>query len=171
MTSGATEFRELYDRYAPDVRRFALGLCADPVLAEDLTSETFARAWTAHGRIRQDTVKAYLFTITRNLHRDWRRRTRRHDALGEDLADTGASPERQAQDRSDLDRALSAMQRLSEGDRAALLMRAHDQMSYEQIAQALGLSVGAAKVKVHRARLRLLRAVNTPDETTPSEEP
>jgi RNA polymerase sigma-70 factor (ECF subfamily) len=171
MTPGATEFRELYDRYAPDVRRFALGLCADPFVAEDLTSETFARAWTAHGRIRQDTVKAYLFTIARNLHRDWRRRTRRDDPLGEDIADTRASPERQAEDRSSLDLALTAMRRLSEGDRTALLMRAHDQMSYEQISQALGLSVGAAKVKVHRARLRLLRALDAPGETTRTEEP
>ena len=44
---------------------------------------------------------------------------------------------------------------LTEPDRGALLMRAQDQMTYEEIAAALRISVGAAKVKVHRARRKL----------------
>jgi RNA polymerase sigma-70 factor (ECF subfamily) len=47
------------------------------------------------------------------------------------------------------------MQRLPELDRAALLMRAQGELSYEAIAAALGLSTVAARVKVHRARLEL----------------
>jgi RNA polymerase sigma-70 factor (ECF subfamily) len=49
---------------------------------------------------------------------------------------------------------------LPETDRAALLMRAADEMPYEEIARSLGISVGAAKVKVHRARLALARLRN-----------
>jgi RNA polymerase sigma-70 factor (ECF subfamily) len=44
------------------------------------------------------------------------------------------------------------LQQLSEVDRAVLLMRAEDDMSYEEIAAAVGISAGAAKVKIHRAR-------------------
>jgi RNA polymerase sigma-70 factor (ECF subfamily) len=47
---------------------------------------------------------------------------------------------------------------LPEIDRAALLMRANDGLAYEEIARALGISLAAAKVKVHRARLRLAAA-------------
>jgi RNA polymerase sigma-70 factor (ECF subfamily) len=47
------------------------------------------------------------------------------------------------------------LQKLPEPDRAALLMRAEDQMSYEEIAAAIGVSSGAARVKVHRARRHL----------------
>jgi RNA polymerase sigma-70 factor (ECF subfamily) len=50
---------------------------------------------------------------------------------------------------------LRALHQLPEIDRAALLMRTQDGMSYDQIAQILNLSAGNAKVKVHRARLRL----------------
>ena len=69
-------FRELYERYYPDVYRFALFLTANPAIAEDLAADTFVRAWTSRGRIRQATVKGYLLAITRNLHRDALRRRR-----------------------------------------------------------------------------------------------
>jgi RNA polymerase sigma-70 factor (ECF subfamily) len=49
---------------------------------------------------------------------------------------------------------------LPEVDRAALLMRAVGQLSYEETAAALGLSVGAARVRVHRARARLAAATS-----------
>jgi len=68
------DFSELYERYARDVHRFALFLSGDRALAEDLTSETFVRAFVGRDDLRVDTVKAYLLAIARNLHRDVRRR-------------------------------------------------------------------------------------------------
>jgi RNA polymerase sigma-70 factor, ECF subfamily len=50
---------------------------------------------------------------------------------------------------------MTALQQLPEVDRAALLMRTYDDLSYEAIAAALGLTVVATRVKVHRARLKL----------------
>jgi len=61
------DFHALYVRYSPDVFRFALYLSGDRHDAEDITSETFVRAWTAPGPIRAATVKGYLLTIARNL--------------------------------------------------------------------------------------------------------
>ena len=57
--------------------------------------------------------------------------------------------------RAALDAVLADLQTLAEPDRAALLMRAEDQMPYEEIAAALGTTPGAVKVRVHRARRRL----------------
>ena len=79
------DFHSLYQSYAPQVHRFALFLCGDAALADDLTSETFVRAWTARGKIREATVKAYLFTIARNLYRDHLRRNRRNTELDESI--------------------------------------------------------------------------------------
>jgi len=152
------EFEALYRRYAADVFRFALYLGGDRAEAEDVASETFVRAWVTRDRLRLPTVKAYLFTIARNLHRQgWRGRTRRAD-LDFEMLDPGPGPEEQAAARARLDRVLAALQQVPEVDRAALLMRAQDGMSYDEIAAALGISVVAAKVKVHRARLRLAAA-------------
>ena len=151
-----TEFDALYERYAPVVYRYALFLCGDRALAQDITSETFVRVWSATSTIRHDTIKAYLFTVARNLYRDWWRRSRRHRPLEDRHQDSRASAEREAEGRSELGFVWSTMQELPEADRAVLLMRARDELSYEDIARALEVSVSAAKVRVHRARLRLL---------------
>ena len=151
-----TEFNVLYERYAPIVHRYALYLCGDRALAQDITSETFVRAFTAASAIRQDTVKAFLFTIARNLYRDSLRRSRRLEGLEGSQLDPQASADKPVEDRSELGFVLSAMQELSESDRAVLVMRGVEEMPYQDIARALGVSVVAAKVRVHRARLKLL---------------
>lgn len=150
-----TEFEQLYERYARDVYRFALYLSGSPAQAEDIAAETFVRVWTVRDKVRGATVKAYLFTIARNLHADGRRLESRQVELHGAFTDPGPGPELEAESRQELAAVLAALQQLPEVDRAALLMRAQDGMPYEEIAAALGLSLPAAKVKVHRARLRL----------------
>jgi RNA polymerase sigma-70 factor (ECF subfamily) len=149
------DFERLYETYARDVYRFALYLSGSPAQAEDIASETFVRVWTIRDTIRVTGVKAYLFTIARNLHVDYQRREARHVELPERLADPAPGPAAFAQSREELGAVLAALQHLPEVDRAALLMRAQDAIPYEEIAASLGLSLPAAKVKVHRARLRL----------------
>jgi RNA polymerase sigma-70 factor (ECF subfamily) len=159
MTIAATDFRTLYELHAPAVRRFVLFLGADRASADDLVAETFARAWTSATPLREASVKAYLFTIARNLHRRAAKRAGRHDPLPADMPDEAISAQRAAEGRSDLQAVVRAMNLLSEEDRAALLMRATERMPYRDIAQALGLTAANAKVRVHRARLRLMRAL------------
>jgi RNA polymerase sigma-70 factor (ECF subfamily) len=161
MTTDIAGFRALYERYSPHVHRFALFLCADPALADDITSETFVRAWTSFESIRQETVKAYLFTIARHLYSDSQRRSHRLSVLDGDIPDESVSPQKKAEDQSELDAVLTAMQALTEHDRVALLMRALEQMSYEEIAKATGTSVAAAKVRVHRARVKLMHSTKS----------
>ena len=152
-----TSFGDLYSRHAADVFRFALYLSGNHAEAEDITSETFVRAWTAPAPIRMATVKGYLFTIARNLFLQGRRKTSRQVELSDELKDPGAGPYVRAEQDSELALVLSALQRLPEVDRAALLMRAEDEMPYDEIARALGISLASVKVKIHRARLTLAR--------------
>ncbi len=152
-----TSFGDLYSRHSADVFRFALYLSGNRTEAEDITSETFVRAWTAPAPIRMATVKGYLFTIARNLFLQGRRKASRQVELSEDLRDPGAGPHAGAEHDSELAAALVALQKLPEVDRAALLMRAHDELPYEEIARALGISLASVKVKIHRARLALAR--------------
>ncbi|MEO8361839.1 MAG: RNA polymerase sigma factor [Vicinamibacteria bacterium] len=150
-----TDFEDLYQRYAGDVYRFALYLSGSPAHAEDIASETFVRVWTVRDTLRAASVKAYLFTIARNLHNDGHRRTARYAELPELLPDPAPGPDVEAQDRQALAKVLLALQQIPEIDRAALLMRAQDGLSYEEIATTLGISLAAVKVKIHRARLRI----------------
>ena len=152
-----TDIEDLYDRYAGDVRRFALYLCGDAVMADEITSDTFVRLWMAAGRIRQPTVKSYLFTIARNAYTDLLRRAARHRQLDKNMPDTRISAQTQMEQTAEVHAVLAALQELPEMDRTVLLMRALDEMPYEEIAETLGITVVTAKVKVHRARLKLMQ--------------
>jgi len=88
----------VYNRYAKDVYRFALYLSGNRAQAEDIASETFARAWVARDQIRVGTVKAYLLMIARNLYRDGQRRDWRARQLDLGMPDPGPDPETTAGD-------------------------------------------------------------------------
>lgn len=150
-----TSFGELYVRYAPHVFRFALYLSGDRHEAEDITSETFVRAWSATVPIRTATARGYLFTIARHLFLQGLPRRSRHSELDEQMRDPRAGADVQAEVSSELKAALARLQRLPEGDRAALVMRAMDEMPYEEIARVLGISLAAVKTRIHRARVAL----------------
>jgi RNA polymerase sigma-70 factor (ECF subfamily) len=156
-----TGFSELYKKHAPDVYHFALYLSGERGEAQDITSETFVRAWTAPEPIRMATVKGYLFTIARNLFLQGLRKKSRQVELDEHLRDPQPSPYAQAEQKEELQAVLAGLQKLPEIDRAALLMRAFDEMPYEEIARALGISLSSVKVKIHRARLALGDIRNT----------
>lgn len=153
------DFEGLYRAHAREVHRFVLFLSGDAALADDIVSETFIRLWAARGRVDLTTVRGYLFTIARNLFLQQRRHVHRRVELDERVADPQPGPDRRAGARDELQAVLAALQTLPDVDRAALLMRADEGLPYTDIAAALGITVTAAKVKVHRARLALGRLV------------
>jgi RNA polymerase sigma-70 factor (ECF subfamily) len=159
VTTPLVDFARLYREQAPEVHRFALYLSGDRSLADDLVSEAFVRVWTARERVELTTVRGYLLAIVRNLYLQHVHRERRCDPLDERLADRKPDPEARASDQSRLRAVLKALGTLPEIDRAAVLMRADGGLPYEEIAAALRISVAAAKVKVHRARLKLAEAL------------
>ena len=146
------QFRELYERYYNDVYRFALFLTGDAARAEDLTADTFVRAWTARDRIRQSTVRAYLLTITRNLFRDGLRASHHQVPLDDRLEDNGPAVDVRVERASALRQVRARLRQVARGDRRALLLYVIRDMSYAEIATALGVSVGAVKSRIFRAR-------------------
>ena len=152
-----TDFEELYKRHAPHLYRFAFYLCGNHAEAEDIVSETFVRAWNTPAAIRMPTAKAYLFTIARNCYLHGQRRAWRNVELDEQVGDPSQNPHATVEQKEALTRVRSALQAVPEVDRAALLMRALEDMSYKDIADVLALTVGSVKTKIHRARLTLAR--------------
>src|SRR5437870_4817326 len=107
----------LLEEWVPRVYRFALRLSDDPHAAEDLTQETFLRAWRQRRRLRDERkAGVWLFRITANLWRDQLRRGRlpvaRAGPLQDEQPGSVPSPARLAAGREDLDRALEAMNAL-----------------------------------------------------------
>ncbi len=152
------EFEALYRQHASAVFRFAWGLCGDRSTAEDLVSETFVRILTKAPRIETRTALAYLLAVARNTYLSGIRRSRREVSLPEDIVAPEEDPSRRLDDRARLEVVTRALRDLPEGERTALLLRVDHELPYDDIARALGISVAAARVRVHRARVRLTNA-------------
>lgn len=152
------KFEALYREHAAALLRFAFGLCGDRSGAEDLVSETFVRLLTRAPRIKTQTALAYLLAVVRNTYLTGLRRSRREVPLPEALPAPTDDPQDRLDEQARLAAVLKALRDLPEGERAALLLRVDHDLCYEDIAAALGTTVGAAKVRVHRARLRLANA-------------
>ena len=140
------------ERYYRDVHRFALFLTGDRARADDLTADTFVRAWIARDRIHQETVKAYLLTIARNLHRDHFRASRPFVELEDTMEDSAPGVEVQVEHRSRLQEVRARLRRVARADRRALLLYVFKEMSYVEVSATLGISVGATKSRIRRAR-------------------
>jgi len=151
-------FEDLYESYANEVYRFSLWLTADSSEAEDIVSETLIRAWTNNSKIRTETLKAYLFTISRNIYLQHQRKKRRQTILEDVHPDPAPGPDKQTESQLRLQRVQSILQALPECDRTAFVLRVQHELSYDEIARVLELSQSAAKVKVYRVRKKLIAA-------------
>jgi RNA polymerase sigma-70 factor (ECF subfamily) len=159
----------LYRHHAHGLYRFALRLTGDRAAAEDLVAETFAVAVAGGGPAQPPSARAFLFGTLRNLALHGRRTAARRQAdpaaLLEELP-ASTDLERATAARQELAATLTDLQSLPEETRAALLLRAEG-LPYEAIAGLLGTSVGAAKVRVHRARVALAARRTTREGATP----
>jgi RNA polymerase sigma-70 factor (ECF subfamily) len=147
----------LLEEWAPRVYRFALRLCDDPHIAEDLTQETFLRAWRHRARLRDDRAGGvWLFRITANLWCDQLRRGRsrvaRAGPLEDDKPDRSQPPERLAAGREELKHALEAMADLPPRQREVLYLSACEGLSTAEIGSVLGVSADAVKASLSLAR-------------------
>jgi RNA polymerase sigma-70 factor (ECF subfamily) len=159
------DFHDFYEQYAPDVYRFVVRLSGDPIHADDITAETFVRAWTGSGgKIKTTTAKAYLFTIARNIYLEYLRKTQRETELTPDQGDRSPGPEEISEMENTFEIIQKGLARLSVIDKSAFLMRVEHEFPYEEIARVLGISAAAARVKVHRARLKLASLLYEPEK-------
>ena len=149
--------RGLLEEHVPRVYRFALRLTGDRHQAEDLTQETFLRAWRGRKRLRDpDALRLWLFKIAVNVWRDRTRRARRAprptDASLDDREGPAVSPVEQAAQHEEAARALAAIDSLPPRQREVLYLCACEELSIGQIAEVLQVSPEAVKSSLSLAR-------------------
>jgi RNA polymerase sigma-70 factor (ECF subfamily) len=150
----------LLEEYVPRVYRFAVRLTNDVHTAEDLTQETFLRAWRNLDRLREpEAVRVWLFRITANLWRDQLRRGRspiaRAGPLSDEYVGRALTPETTAGAQEQADRAMDALAMLPDRQREVLYLNACEGLAAAHIAEVLGISTEAAKASLSLARKRM----------------
>src|SRR5215211_480687 len=146
-------FGILIQRYSDPLYRHALGMTGSPDVAEDILQASFIKAFQHLHEVR-GRFDAWVFRIVANSCKDWLKNIRRtHLSYDEDdQPSTNSTPEEEmdlSELRLDLDRAL---QRLPASLREAFVMKHVEGRSYEEMAVLLETTVGALKMRVHRAR-------------------
>jgi RNA polymerase sigma-70 factor (ECF subfamily) len=148
------------EEWLPRVYRFALRLSNDPHAAEDLTQETFLRAWRQRGRLRDErATRVWLFRIVVNLWRDQLRRGRlpltRAGPLEGTEPSPARSPEQVVAEQEDLRRALDALADLPPRQREVLYLSACEGLTTAEVADVLGISAEAVKSNLSLARKKM----------------
>ena len=148
----------------PSLRAFAISLSNSPDRADDLVQDTIMRAWKNIDRFEPGTnLNAWLFTILRNLfHSEYRKRRREvEDGDGSYAASLRVAPEQVA--KLDFQDMRTALAKLSQDQREALLLVGAEGLPYEEAARICGVAVGTIKSRVNRARIHLAQILGIDD--------
>ena len=155
-------FETLFQRHTPRLVSFLARMVKDRGRAEELAQEVFIRIYNARERYEaRARFSTWIFGIAHNLalndlDRAWRRRERPIEGEAETRqADPAAGPEEQVDAQRTCERIEAALLELPERQRAALLLRTNEGLGYDQIAEALGVSMASVKSLIHRARAGL----------------
>jgi len=133
----------------------------DYYLSGDILQETFTRYLEKYGEERQNP--ALLYTIARNAVVDSHRKQRYDSPLSDEQEPSANNPETDMMVREDFRRVLAAMQELEPEERDILSLVASSGLPYREIAHISGISEANVKVRIHRARIKLKKMINTGD--------
>ena len=151
-------FRTLYDRHAPRVRAMAARMLGDDHQTLDLVQDVFARAWAALGAYDPGRPwRPWLLAIASRAVVDELRRRSRWKPMPDDdrLPDSAPRPEAVVACREELDRVRGALRRVPPPLRLVLLLVFQERLSYEEVAEALGVTVNLVRVRLFRGLRRL----------------
>lgn len=170
VRSGDDEaFRLIFERYARPIISFIYDMVSERGLAEELTQETFVRAYKNIAALRDETkLSTWLFGIAKNVARESLRSRRAagrnvnlDDQDVKELRDKSLAPDGQLLDK-ELSRTIhDALAQLDEDKRLVFTLKVLQQQSYEQIAGITGFSIPKLKTDLHRARREMRRLLGT----------
>jgi RNA polymerase sigma factor (sigma-70 family) len=156
---------DIVDQHSGRVYRLAYRLSGNRADAEDLTQDVFVRVFRSLDSFTPGTFEGWLHRVTTNLFLDGARRKARirFDSIGDqgDLRISGRAP---SSDREVLDSVFdsdveSALQDLAPEFRAAVVLCDIEGLSYEEIADVLGVKTGTVRSRIHRGRSQLRKAL------------
>jgi RNA polymerase sigma-70 factor (ECF subfamily) len=170
LSGDVNAYALLVKRYQQPIFNLMLRMTGSEQDAVDLTQETFLRAYEKLEKFNPSApFFPWLYTMGLNLARDFLRRAKRSPIESyepENSFSTEFDQDDRLADQIDIQQVQERLQLLPADYREALLLRFHEELSINEVANALGLSVSAAKMRIHRGLLKLrqlLEKHRTPD--------
>jgi len=149
-------FKQELSALIPHLRAFARSLCGDATQADDLAQDTMLKAWNARTSYQAGSnLKAWCFTILRNVFYSDKRRAWRQQPLDPEFAENTLVSGDDTSDNLELLALRNAMNKLPDSQRECLIMFGAGGLSYEEVAEICGCAVGTIKSRVSRARQSL----------------
>ena len=154
MNNAACE--RLYEAYYMRVFSYAMTLAGDRHLAEEITQETFFRAFSTLTGFRGESDEVtWLCAIAKNLFTDEMRKQRRSGEMPEDAVSREKAVEQTTVERDDSFRVHMALHALEEPYREVFELRVFGELSFQQVGRIFNKTENWARVTFHRARAKL----------------
>ncbi len=159
---GQVEFRKCFEQYAEQVRNFIYYKCGNVQLAEDIMQEAFLRLWKGREKVDPEKAKSYVFTVANNLFLDNARHQQvvlKYQAMP--TRDTDKESPQHVLEQKEFKAALDkAINDLPETQREVFLLNRIEKLTYQEIADRLGVSVKAVEKRMGKA-LKRMRKLTT----------
>lgn len=147
-------FGILYKEYMPRIFRYILYLISDKEQAEDLTQETFLKAWKYLPKFRskKGTFQAFIYRIARNLVIDYQRKKKAKVMEPEFTSriESSDNVEEKVVRKEKKEEVLQALEKLPDFDRELIILRYFEELSFKEIAKTVKKKEGTIRVRVHR---------------------
>ena len=148
------QIRELVEQFGPLLYGVAYAVTHDRGLAEDVVQDALFRAWTSMPSWEDDVPVRWLRRVTRNraisvMRKEGRSLTTDHWA---DLASAAPATDRLVEGRERMVAVRDALAQLDEPSRTMIVLRETEELSYDELAEIVGLTPSAVRAKLYRAR-------------------
>ena len=144
----------------PHLRAFARSLCGNAAQADDLAQDAMLKAWKARASYEPGTnLKAWSFTILRNLFYSEKRRSWRSQPLDPEVAEATLIANDSPNAAIELLELRNALAKLPDDQREALILVGAGGLTYDEVAEICGCAIGTIKSRVSRARKTLLELI------------
>ena len=154
------KLRNWMQELGPRLIILSAGICRDRHRAEEIVQEAFIKLWKNPPDAGEIAYPSWMRKVVTNLSINALQRTKRPGPLPEFSEDpamrSSQRPDEECGVEESIQRVSAAMDRLDESKRAILMLRAHEQLSYEEIAEHLNVPVGTVMSRLNRARAALL---------------
>lgn len=146
----------LFDRYHVRIYNFFNKMVQNKMVSEDLTQDVFIKIIKYRTSYKNGNFAAWIYTIARNIFSSHYQKTKkeRSSMIDDDKLDANETLITESR-QEELDHLHKALLKLSNSDRELIVMHRFQEIKYEQIAQIIGSTENAVKVKVHRALKKL----------------